>query len=245
MSIRGENQLAAFSGMGEFTVNGSHRHGKCNAFHRLASITLADRKDMFEVWTDSTVSELKMVVLSGVITYTAILIYTRITGLRSFSKMSSADFAMTVAVGSLFASTISTAKPTIIVGLVALATLFAGQWILAFLRRKWEPISHLVDNQPMLLMSGDSMLEENMRRANVTKADIFGKLREANALNYDQILAVVFETTGDISVLHSSDPNATLEPNFLEGVVGRESLFSKGDSDDRHRSQNAAVVWMD
>lgn len=48
-------------------------------------------------------------------TYTMIGLTPRIVGLRSFSKMSAADFAMTVAVGSLFASTISLSAPTFIV----------------------------------------------------------------------------------------------------------------------------------
>jgi uncharacterized membrane protein YcaP (DUF421 family) len=183
--------------------------------------------NMFEEWTNAEWTELALVVFSGVVTYTAILLYTRIAGLRSFSKMSSADFAMTVAVGSLFASTISTAKPTLIVGLVALATLFAGQWTLAFLRRKWATMSQLIDNQPLLLMAHGKLLDDNLRHANVTKSDIYGKLREANALNHDEVLAVVFETTGDISVLHSSDPDAKLERDFFEGVAGQELLFDR------------------
>ena len=32
-----------------------------------------------------------------------------------------------------------------------------------------------------------------------------GKLREANVLQLSQVKAVIFETTGDISVLHSED----------------------------------------
>jgi len=41
-----------------------------------------------------------MILVSSCTVYAAILLYTRIVGPRSFSKMSSADFAMTIAVGS-------------------------------------------------------------------------------------------------------------------------------------------------
>lgn len=37
----------------------------------------------------------------------------------------------------------------------------------------------------------------------VSQADLMAKLREANVLQLSQVKAVVFETTGDISVLHS------------------------------------------
>lgn len=179
----------------------------------------------FEKWTISPMSEIAMVFLSAIVTYAAILLYTRLAGLRSFSKMSACDFAMTVAVGSLFGSTVSAPSPTLILGLASLAALFAGQWVLAISRKRLPWFGKLVDNEPLLLMAGREILEDNLRRANVTKEDVFGKLREANALNYDQVLAVVFETTGDISVLHSGE-HSQLEPDFLSNVIGRERLWN-------------------
>lgn len=179
----------------------------------------------FDDWVYSEWGEIGMVLVSAIVTYIAIILFTRLAGLRSFSKMSAADFAMTVAVGSLFASTVSSAKPTLIVGLVSLALLFSAQWLVAVLRKRIPGFSSAVDNQPLLLMAGRQVIEENLRRAHVTKADLYGKLREANAVNYDQILAVVFETTGDISVLHTNNDNIELEPDFLRGVIGSEGLL--------------------
>lgn len=113
---------------------------------------------MIEKWITSDWNAVPMVVLSGVVTYVAILVYTRIVGLRSFSKMSAADFAMTVAVGSLFASTVSSPSPALLLGLVALAVLFAGQWSVAWMRRRANWISRWIDNEPLLLMAGGTMI---------------------------------------------------------------------------------------
>ncbi|MCA9110761.1 MAG: DUF421 domain-containing protein [Planctomycetaceae bacterium] len=182
---------------------------------------------MFSEWINGGDHNFIAVIVSAAVTYAAILLFTRLAGLRSFSKMSAADFAMTVAVGSLFASTISSAEPSLLIGIAALFSLFVGQWTLAWLRRRSRIVSRLIDNEPLLLMRGSIMIDENLRRANVTRSDVYGKLREANAITYDQVLAVVFETTGDISVLHSDDPAATLEPDFLQNVVGAERLFTE------------------
>jgi len=180
---------------------------------------------MFAKWITGQWNELPMVLLSCLVTYSLILVYTRMTGLRSFSKMSASDFVMTLAVGSIFASIISMSTPTLVIGLTALASLFAGQWILALLRQKFLWFSKLVDNEPLLLMHGGTMLDENLQRANITRDDVYGKLREANAFNTDQVLAVVFETTGDVSVIHSAAPDAKLEPDFFRNVIGAERLF--------------------
>lgn len=179
---------------------------------------------MLEKWLAAEATEVALVLLSCVVCYAAILVYTRIVGLRSFSKMSAADFAMTIAVGSLFASTISSPSPSLLIGLTAIGALYASQWLIASIRRKSTTAANWVDNQPLLLMSGRTFLDDNLKRANVTRADVFGKLREANAFNYDQILAVVFETTGDISVLHSNDANAELDADFLKDVIGSQRL---------------------
>lgn len=183
---------------------------------------------MFDEWMMTSWSAVGLVLLSGLITYSAIILYTRIVGLRSLSKMSAADFVMTVAVGSVMAGTISAPDPPVAIGLAALAMLYAGQWVIAFMRQKFNWFSKLVDNEPLLLMAGRTMLDDNLRQANVTRADVYGKLREANALNYDEVLAVVFETTGDISVLHSADADATLEADFLQNVIGADRLFGDG-----------------
>ncbi|QDS99458.1 DUF421 domain-containing protein [Adhaeretor mobilis] len=163
------------------------------------------------------------IVLAVAATCGAILAFTRVCGLRSFSKMSAADFAMTVAVGSLFASTIATGKQSLMAGILCIALLFSGQWIVAWARRCSPTVSRLVDNKPLHLMRGSTILDKHLARANVSRDDLFGKLREANALNYDQVLAVVFEITGDISVLHSTDAEVSLEPDFLRDVKGDDT----------------------
>lgn len=54
-------------------------------------------------------------------------------------------------------------------------------------------------------MDGEKILKENLLKAHVTEADIRCKLREANVYNLSQIKSVVFETTGNISVIHNSN----------------------------------------
>ena len=63
------------------------------------------------------------------------------------------------------------------------------------------------------------ILEENLAKANVSKEELIAKLREANTIHFNQVFAVVLETTGDMSVMHSADQKQ-LSPNMLQGVRG-------------------------
>ena len=192
------------------------------AVHGNASAVLPSKAVMLlKDWITTDLSSLFGVAISSIFVYAGIIAYCRLTGLRSFSKMSSSDFAMTVAVGSLFASTISSPDPTLVLGLFALGMLFGGQWLIALIRRRYDGSTALLDNKPLLLMRGATMIEEHMDRANVTCSDILGKLREANVQNFDQVRAVVFEATGDISVLHApKESDSDLDGALLEDVIG-------------------------
>lgn len=158
------------------------------------------------------------IVLTGIGAYLAIIILTRIGGKRSFSKMSSFDFAITVALGSMIATTVLSKSVSLWDGIVGLTVLYILQFGTAFLRR-YAFISKITDNAPLLLMQGEKVLHENLKKARVTESDLKAKLREANVLELSQVRAVIFETTGDIAVLHTTDKNQQIEQWITEGVI--------------------------
>ncbi|SDB33132.1 Protein of unknown function [Flavobacteriaceae bacterium MAR_2010_188] len=161
-------------------------------------------------WFGIELSDVFAICLTALGVYIAVLVFTRIAGKRSFSKMSSHDFAMTVAIGSILATTILSKSTSMLQGIVGLAAVYCLQLGAALLRRI-DFFQNLMDNKPMFLMDGPRILHENLRKARVTEGDLRAKLREANVLRLDDIRAVIFETTGDISVLHINDSNKTIE----------------------------------
>ncbi len=149
--------------------------------------------------------------------YIAIIILTRIFGKRSFSKISGFDFPMTIAVGSIIASTILSPTPSILQGVFCLFLVYTFQLTAGYLRR-YKRFSKLIDNSPLLLMDGSKILKDNLLKARVTETDLRGKLREANVVQLSQVKAVIFETTGDISVLHS-DSDKNIDDWIMQDVV--------------------------
>lgn len=143
---------------------------------------------------------------------------TRLAGLRSFSKMSGYDFAITVAMGSVLASVVVTKSTGPIVGIAALAALFGVQAILSRLRVGSEVASDTMDNAPLLIMRGSEILHDNLNAAKMTEGDLMAKLREANVLDLSRVQAVVFEQTGDVSVMHGE---GTIDDRIMDGVRER------------------------
>ncbi len=179
---------------------------------------------MMQSWLMGSFTALALVAFSAVGMYVSLLLLTRIAGLRSFSKMSSFDFAITVAIGSTIAGTIIAENPPLIQGIVALVSLYTLQMVVAKLRRRFALVSEHVDNSPILLMAGSRIIEENLRVAHMSEGDLRSKLRAANVLNLNHVRAVIMETTGDVSVLHSTDGSPPLDARLLEGVRGADQL---------------------
>lgn len=175
-------------------------------------------------WIQSTSVALAMVALSAVGIYLALMLCTRLAGLRSFSKMSSFDFAITVATGSLVATVLLSKDPPLVQGGMGLLMLFGIQFLVSYVRSRSSAFAHIVDNDALLLMAGTEVLHDNLAAARVTVNDIRAKLREANVIHPREVRAVVMESTGDISVLHADPDGPDLDLQLFDDVRGTEAL---------------------
>lgn len=149
--------------------------------------------------------------------FVVMIIITRVAGLRTFAKMSSLDFASTIALGTILSTVIMNEGQSLLKGGVAIAAIVAFQFLFSFLIRKADIFSKLFTNSPLLLMKDGQFIEENLSSANVAKSDAIAKLREANVIQLSEVKAMIMESTGDISVLHTDD-DVDLDEILLDNV---------------------------
>ena len=153
--------------------------------------------------------------LLAMIALTWVVVQIRFVGLRSLSKMTTFDFVMTVALGSLVATGATVSEwPAFGQALAAMLGLFVLQVMAAWLRKSSDTAESVMQNEPVLLMRDGEFLRDAMKRTRVAESDLVAKLREANVLRHSDVRAVVLETTGDVSVLHGD----ALDENLLNGV---------------------------
>ncbi len=148
-----------------------------------------------------------LVIISVLGIFTAIIVIARIFGLRTFAKMSSFDFASTIAVGSILASIIINKNQSILKGILALLCIIGFQTLFSFLVRRNDWFKKLFTNKLQMLMKDGVIFYENLKSCNIGVSDLMGKLRKTNVHKLSEVQSVVFESTGDISMLHSSDLN--------------------------------------
>lgn len=170
---------------------------------------------MNEVHLWSGWSDMGWVVLTSVGIYLWILVALRVNGLRTLASFSGYDVVVTVAIGSITATTALSNSVSLVAGLVAVGVLVACQRLLTEFRSN-QQVQRAVDNQPILLVACGELLLDNMAEVGVTHDDIRQKMRLNGAARVDQVAVAVFETTGDVSmVLQSQRP---VDPALFEGV---------------------------
>ncbi len=158
-------------------------------------------------------SDLLVAVTSTVGVYVVVIVLTRWSGPRSLAKMSSFDFAATIAVGSTVAST-ATGGTSLVTGAFALLLLYLLQYVVARLRQRGL-LGGLVDNEPLALVLDGEVLSLNLAAAGISQGELWAQLRLSGVRSRAQVRAVVLETTGDLSVVTGDDP---VDEDLLKGV---------------------------
>lgn len=158
------------------------------------------------------------VFISTVTFYFFTIVASKIAGIRSFTTYSSFDFLVTLAMGALLASTITSDKISLAEGAVALFTLYALQTVIAFMRQKWNVVGDIVDHNPILLIDQGKIIDENLKHVRITRYELNAKLRGEGITDYNQVWAAVLEASGTISVMKRNSPDQKFDDALLKGV---------------------------
>lgn len=144
------------------------------------------------------------IILTGVGAYVAIVLILRVSGKRTLSKMNAFDFIVTVALGSILATTLTSQQTPLLNGLTAFATLVFLQYIMAKLATRSKRVNQLIKSTPALLYYDGAYLNETMRRERVLEIEVLQAIRSSGT-DFDQVEAIVLETDGTFSVLTSTN----------------------------------------
>ena len=149
---------------------------------------------------DSAAGLIRVLVV-GLVANASLVVFVRISGKRTLSKMNAFDLVVTVALGSTLATVILSKDVALAEGLLALALLIALQWIVAWASSRSKRISRLVKSEPQVVYHHGSMIEAALLRERVTSEEIAAAARNSGYADLDQVATVVLETDGSFSVI--------------------------------------------
>lgn len=151
----------------------------------------------------------------GFLMYVILIAMLRITGKRSLSKFNIFDFVITIAIGSVFASTMTSNDVKLAQASTAMIVLLAGQYIMSKLALKYDKFESIIKSDPALLFYNGSYIKETMKNERVTKREILQAARTNGASSLDDVWAVILETDGTMSVIKKSSDGKDIYNNEL------------------------------
>ncbi|MFO8069341.1 MAG: DUF421 domain-containing protein [Alkalibacterium sp.] len=162
----------------------------------------------------SLMDALKLISVS-VVSFIAIVFILRISGKRTLSKMNAFDFIITVALGSVLATTIVNYKDSFWNGLLTFAMLVGLQYAATWLSVRFKPIRSILKSQPALLFYEGEFLHEALTNERITRGELKQSIRKSGFVSFDEISAIILETDGTLTVMSKSGKNQIQKDDFI------------------------------
>jgi uncharacterized membrane protein YcaP (DUF421 family) len=152
----------------------------------------------------------------GAAAYGLLVLFLRVSGKRTLSKMNAFDWVVTVALGSTLAAILVNQDVSLAQGALALALLIGMQLLVTWssVRARW--VRAVVTGEPSLLLHRGAFLPDALHKERVNEDDVRAAVRAAGFESLEDVDAVILETDGSISVISRASRNP--EGSALDGV---------------------------
>ncbi|SFR64838.1 Uncharacterized membrane protein YcaP, DUF421 family [Marinobacter daqiaonensis] len=168
-------------------------------------------------------SNLVRILIVGVLAYVVLVVFLRISGKRTLSKLNAFDFVVTVALGSTLATVLLNKSISLSEGAMAFALLIGLQLVVTWSSVRVGWIRRTLTGEPGLVLYRGEFMPASMRRARVTEDEVRSAIRSSGVLAMEEVEAVVIETEGSLSVVRRGTDAGR---SSLEGVQGRAAPAS-------------------
>jgi uncharacterized membrane protein YcaP (DUF421 family) len=155
---------------------------------------------MQDVFFSSWAGLLRVLIVAP-LAYVGLILILRGAGKRTLTKLNAFDLVVTVALGSTLATILLSKSVPLVEGILALATLVALQFAIAWGSVRSARFGKLVKSEPTLLAHKGALLPSALRDQRVTEEEVLAAIRGSGLKGLENVNAVVLETDGSISVI--------------------------------------------
>ncbi len=155
------------------------------------------------------------ILIVGVLAYVTLVLFLRIAGNRTLSKLNVFDLIVTVSLGSTLGTVVISRDVSLADGATAFALLIGLQFVVTWTSVRAPWIRKMVTGEPVMLLYRGSMLPGALRKSRVAEDEVLVALRGAGMTSLAEAEAVILETDGSLTVVKS---DGVLVAATLEGV---------------------------
>jgi uncharacterized membrane protein YcaP (DUF421 family) len=159
--------------------------------------------------------------------YTFLILMLRFASPRQLGQFTAIDLVVVILLGSAVETAMVNGNTSLPAGLVCATTLLLLNRLASRLFLRSRRLRHLVSTGPTVLIHDGKFVDEHLRRAGLTHADVLEALRQREESDVSQVRFAVLETDGTINVVPM---NATMHRSKHK-VIQRPVTLRKDQKD--------------
>ncbi len=162
------------------------------------------------------------IVARTAVVYLMLLVGLRLTGKRQVGQLTPFDLLLLLLLANSVQNAMVGPDTSVYGGLIAAATLFIANAVVARVTRGSKSMTRLVEGTPTLLIRHGDIIEANLNHEGITDADLLRALREHGVDDVATVRSAVLEVDGTVSVLREDEVAATPRPHHrIRGLKRR------------------------
>lgn len=135
----------------------------------------------------------------GSLAYFALVLFLRISGKRTLSKLNAFDLVVTVALGSTLSAIILQESVALAEGAAALALLIFLQFAVTFWSVRSRAFAKLLRSEPTLLARDGAFCSSAMQRERVTEDEALAAVRSSGGRDVSEVDYLILESDGSLT----------------------------------------------
>ena len=159
------------------------------------------------------------IVARTAVIYLTLLVGLRLTGKRQVGQLTPFDLLLLLLLANAVQNAMVGPDVSVAGGLIAAATLFGANAVVARFVSRSKGTARLVEGSPALLVRHGRMLAENLAREGITREDLLRALREHGIDALETVRSAILEVDGTVSVLREDEfPKAPRPHHRIHGI---------------------------
>lgn len=142
---------------------------------------------------------LEILLRTGVV-FLWLLFLLRMTGRRGLAQLSPLELAIVIALGSAAGDPMLYTEVPVLLAMLVLTGVVALQRGVSWLMNRSRPFENFVDGVPLELVRDGVIVDGGLRRARMSREDLFERLRPEGVEQLGQVRRVYLEQSGELSV---------------------------------------------
>jgi uncharacterized membrane protein YcaP (DUF421 family) len=143
-------------------------------------------------------------VIRATVVFFFIFLVTRIAGRRELGSLQPFDVILLVVLGDLVQQGITQSDQSVTGTLIVISTITLLSVAVSWISFRSSRIRPVTEGEPLVLVQDGQIIERNLRRERLTRADLEEEARQQQVASISDIRWAILERSGSISVIPKS-----------------------------------------